>query len=190
MFKEIIGAITVILLFVGIIPYIIDIFKGITKPHVLTWLIWSVVTIAAFIAQWQQGGGAGSWTTTAAGLATIFITILSFFKGSKDIAKSDVIIFIAALLSLIPWYFTHNPTLSAILITIIDALGFLPTIRKTFHDPSSETLISYIVHTIRHSLSIFALSNYNIATYFYPLILAIMNLIIIGEIIYRRKKII
>lgn len=120
--KEIIGIITVILSFVGLIPYIIDIFKNKTKPHIFTWAVWAIVTILAFLGQWQSGGGAGSWTTGVTGLITIFIAIISLKYGSRDITKSDTIIFIAALLSIIPWLLTKNPTLSIVILTIIDVL--------------------------------------------------------------------
>ncbi|MFZ2024940.1 MAG: hypothetical protein WAV51_01480 [Microgenomates group bacterium] len=186
--KEFIGMIAVVLTFVGIVPYIIDIFRNKTKPHMFTWLIWAIVTLLAFFAQWQQGGGAGSWTTGAAGILTIFVAILSLFKGSKDITKSDVIIFVAAILAIIPWMLTKNPTLSVIIITAIDALAFIPTIRKTKNDPTSETFSSYVIHAIRHSLSIIALSHYEIATYLYPATLAVMNIIVIGTILKNRHN--
>lgn len=187
--KEIIGYVTVILSFVALGPYIIDIFKNKTKPHIFTWAVWAVVTILAFFGQWQKGGGAGSWTTGVTGILTIFIALISIKKGSRDITKTDKIIFIGALLAIIPWFLTKDPTLSVVILTIIDVLAFIPTIRKTIKDPKSETFISYVLHTIRHSLSIVALANYNLATYIYPASLAVMNLIVLSIILkFRIKK--
>lgn len=181
--KEIIGLITVVITFVALVPYIVDIFRNKTKPHIFTWAVWAIVTILAFIGQWQKGGGAGSWTTGVTGVITILIAFIALFKGSKDITKMDVAIFVGALIAIIPWYYTKDPTTSIVLLTIIDAFAFIPTIRKTLNDPQSETLMSYVLHAIRHSLSIVALANYNLATYFYPLVLAVMNVIVILAII-------
>lgn len=186
--KEFIGLITVVLTFVALVPYILDIFRNKTKPHIFTWAVWAIVTILAFIGQWQKGGGAGSWTTGVTGIITILIAFISLFKGSKDITKTDLAIFIGALIAIIPWYYTSDPTMSIVLLTIIDAFAFIPTIRKTINDPQSETLMSYVLHAIRHSLSIVALANYNLATYFYPLILAGMNVVVILAIIKPRSK--
>ena len=174
--KEFIGLVTVILAFVGIIPYIIDIFRGKTKPHIFTWVVWALVTFLAFLGQWTKGGGAGSWTTGVTGLLTIFIALISIKYGSRDITKSDVIIFIMALVAIISWLFTKDPTLSIVILTVVNTLAFVPTIRKTIKDPSSETFSSYVIHTFRHSLSIFALSNYNLATFLYPAVVALSNL--------------
>lgn len=186
--KEIIGFITVALAFIALYPYIVDIFKNKTKPHIFTWLVWAIVTILAFFGQWQKGGGAGSWTTGVTGIITIFIALISFKKGSRDITKFDVLIFIGALIAIIPWSLTKDPTLSIVILTIIDVLAFMPTIRKTIKDPQSETFISYVLHAIRHSLSILALANYNIATYIYPASLAVMNIIILSIILKSRLK--
>ena len=76
------------------------------------------------------------------------------------------------------WYLTKNPTLSVIILTLINSAVFIPTIRKTINDPTSETLSSYVIHATRHSLSILALSNYSISTFLYPLVTALMNVIV------------
>ena len=186
--KELIGFITVALTFIALYPYIVDIFRNKTKPHIFTWVIWAIVTILAFFGQWQKGGGPGSWTTGVTGILTIFIALISIKKGSKDITKSDVVMFIGALLGIIPWLLTKDPTLSVVILTIIDVVAFIPTIRKTMKDPQSETFISYVLHAIRHSLSIFALANYNLATYIYPTALALMNIIIIFTILKSKNK--
>ena len=181
--KEFIGLITVVLSFVGLVPYIVDIFRNKTKPHIFTWVVWALVTFLAFLAQWQKGGGPGSWTTGVTGLITIFIAIISLKKGSRDITTSDTIIFIFALLAIIPWWLMKDPTLSIVTLTIIDAIAFVPTFRKTIKDPESETLSSYVIHASRHSLSILALSTYNLATYIYPVVVALCNMIVIGIIV-------
>lgn len=174
--KETIGLIAVALTIIGHLPYITDIFKGKTKPHIFTWVVWAIVTILAFIGQWQKGGGAGAWTTGATGLITILIAILALRNGSKDITKTDKVCFIAALISTIPWYLTKDPTFSIVIITLIDVFAFIPTIRKTIKDAGSETLFTYALNVLRHGLSIVALANYNVATYLYPIALLIMNL--------------
>ena len=188
--KEFIGLITVALAFIGLVPYIIDIFRNKTKPHIFTWVVWALVTFLAFLGQWQKGAGAGSWTTGVTGILTIFIAIISITKGSRDITKSDVIVFVMALLAIIPWLLTKDPTVSVIILTIVNTLAFIPTIRKTIKDPKSETFSSYVIHTFRHALSILALSNYNLATFLYPAVVAVSNLIVVLIILnsrYARK---
>lgn len=186
--KETIGVLTVFLSLIALLPYIVDIFRNRTKPHVFTWMVWAVVTVLAFLGQWQKGGGPGSWTTGVTGLLTVLIAIISIKKGTKDITSLDKVVFVGALVGVIPWFLTRDPTISMILITLIDVVAFIPTIRKTSKAPQSETLVSYGLHGLRHILSVIALANYNIATFLYPSSLAIMNIIVILVILKSRSK--
>lgn len=186
--KETLGLIAVALTIIGHLPYITDIFKGKTRPHIFTWVVWAIVTVLAFIGQWQKGGGAGSWTTGVTGVITIFIAILAVRNGSKDITRTDKICFIAALISIIPWYLTKDPTLSIIIITLIDVFAFIPTVRKTIKNAGTETLFTYALNILRHGLSVVALANYNIATYLYPIALLIMNLVMTFIILRFKSK--
>ncbi len=173
--KEVLGLVAVALSIIGHAPYIKDTINKKTKPHVFTWLVWSIVTTLAFLAQWVKGGGAGSWTTGVTGVITIIIMLLALKNGTKDIKTIDKIFFAGALLAIIPWYLTKDPTLSVIMITTIDVLAFFPTIRKTINDPTSETFFMYALNLFRHSISILALATYNISTVLFPAAILVMN---------------
>lgn len=186
--KEALGLITVILAIIGHFPYIIDTIKRKTKPHVFTWLVWGIVTILVFIGQWQKGAGSGAWATGVTGLITLTIAILSIKNGTKDITKSDKLLFVVALLSIIPWFLAKDPTFSIIMLTFVDLLAFIPTVRKTIKDPTSETLFTYALNIFRHSLTIIAIANYNLATYLYPTYLLAINIIMTSIILKSRIK--
>jgi hypothetical protein len=185
--KEILGFITVALALVGFFPYFRDILKGKTKPHLFTYLIWTVVTFLAFFGQVAAGAGPGAWTTGTMALLTVGVLALSFKYGTEDIKKVDAIFLAVALLAIVPWWLTHNPTLSVVIATIVDVCAFFPTIRKTFNDPSSETLISYVLNLFRHSLALFALSTFALATYIYPAALLFMNVIMVFVIVTEKR---
>lgn len=186
--KEILGIIAVLLGIFGIIPYIRDIFLGKTKPHLYSNVIWAVVTTLAFFGQLSAGGGPGAWTTGVMAIITIYIAILSKKYGTKDVTKLDIIFLIIGLLAIIPWYLSHDPTISVMIATIIDICGFIPTIRKTINAPGSETLITWITNMIRHGIALFALSTLTVATYIYPFSLFIMNIIVVYVIITEKHK--
>jgi len=50
-FKNILGIIATVLVFIGYIPYLRDIVKGKTKPHIYSWFLWCFVTLIAFALQ-------------------------------------------------------------------------------------------------------------------------------------------
>lgn len=57
-FKEIFGTISVILAFIAYIPYIRSIILGNTKPHIFSWIIWSISIFIVFLTQIINEGGA------------------------------------------------------------------------------------------------------------------------------------
>lgn len=166
--KEIIGIIAVILTFVGYVPYIRDTLKGKTKPHVYTWLIWGLVSAITFALQMSDNAGPGAFVNLAAASVCILIVILGFKQGDHDLTTSDTIFFVGALLSLGIWLIADQPVISVLLISVIEHLGFIPTIRKSWNKPYSETLITYEINTFRFSLAILAIENYSIITTLSP----------------------
>ncbi len=186
--KETLGIVSVIIGLVGFVPYVRDILSKKTKPHLYTYLIWSIVTIVAFVGQYISGGGPGSWSTGVMGLLTIVILGLTFRYGTKDVTRFDGIFLIGALLSIVPWLFTHDATLSILIATFIDICAFIPTIRKTTKEPSSETLISWVLGVSRHITAIGALTTYTLATTVYPSALLVMNAVVVGVIMFGRNR--
>ena len=187
--KEIVGIIAVALTFVGYIPYIQDTIKGKTRPHVYTWFIWGLVTAIAFGLQLSAKAGPGAFTTLAAAIVCFIIFGFGMRQGSKNITRSDTIFFALSFVALFLWLFAKQPVLSVILVSSIDMLGFVPTIRKSWHKPYEETLISYLLNTFRFCLALLALSHYTIVTALYPLTWVIANGAFSLYLITRRKKV-
>ncbi|MCX6727776.1 MAG: hypothetical protein NTX11_03125 [Candidatus Saccharibacteria bacterium] len=186
--KEIIGIIAVVLTFVGYIPYIIDTIKGKTTPHIYTWFIWGLVTAIAFALQLSDKAGPGAFTTLAAAIVCFIIFGLGVRQGKQDITKSDTVFFVMSLFALALWLFAKQPVLSVILVSLIDMLGFIPTIRKSWHRPNEETLSSYITNTLRFTLALFALQRYTLITTLYPISWVIANGLFSVFLSVRRKK--
>ena len=112
---------------------------------------------------------------------------LSLKYGTKSITAFDTVCLIGALGAIVIYAFLHRPLLSVILISVIDFTGFLPTLRKAYHEPYSETLSMYILFVLSGIFSVMALAHYSLVTTFYPLTLIIINTIGTGMIWWRRK---
>lgn len=186
--KEIIGSIAVLLTFVGYVPYIRDTVKGKTTPHVYTWFIWGLVTSIAFGLQISDKAGPGAFTTLAAAIVCFIIFGFSMRQGKKNITTADTIFFLLSLVALVLWLFAKQPVLSVILVSSIDTLGFIPTIRKSWHKPHEETLISYLTNTFRFCLALLALQRYTLITTLYPITWVIANGLFSVYLIVRRRN--
>lgn len=186
--KEVIGVIAIFLSLAGLLPYIRDILRKKTKPHLYTWLVWTPLTFLAYFAQVKGGGGPGSWVTGITAVFCLLILFLSINNGTKDITKSDTYCLVGALIAIVLWVFVKDPTASVILVTIIDVAGFYPTWRKTVNRPTEETLSTYIMSFLKHGISIAALSRISILTTLYPAAVAVANGVMILTIILGKKR--
>lgn len=187
--KEIVGIIAVLLTFVGYIPYILDTLKGKTTPHVYTWFLWGFITAIAFGLQTTVDAGPGAFVTLAAAIVCSFIAVLGFVKrGKKDITSSDTVFFTLGLIAVGLWLLADQPVTSVILLSVIDMLAFIPTIRKSWNKPFSETLFSYQLNTLRFALALFALDSYGIIAALYPLTWILANGLFSIFLMVRRRQ--
>jgi hypothetical protein len=185
--KEYIVLIASIMAVIGNVPYLLDIFHKRVKPHPYTWLIWTIVSGVTFFGQVAAGGGVGAIPTAASEIFTVIIFLFSLQYGFKNIARTDTYFLIAALLGLIPWALTKDPTLSVVIVVIIDVIAFIPTIRKTYIHPETETPVLYSMNALRHILTLFSLEAINIATSFHSIMMIVTNSIMTGIIAKKRK---
>src|SRR3989344_5279429 len=187
-YKAILGTIAVIIALAGYIPYFRDIFRGKTKPHAFSWLVWASLTGIAFFGQIFDRGGAGAWVTGFTAIVSFVIFFLALQKGEKNITLSDKWSLFGAGVALILWYFTNSLLWSVILITVIDALGFYPTFRKSYHKPHEETMLTFFLSGLKFVIAIIALQNYSVVTYLYPASLVLMNFIFVGLLLVRKRQ--
>lgn len=162
--KEIVAVVAAILAIIGNVPYLRDVITRRVQPHPYTWLVWSLVSCIVFFGQVAKGAGIGAVPTAASEIFTIIIFFFSLQYGFRNIKKVDTLFLIVALLGLVPWILTNDPTISVIIAVSIDLIAFMPTIRKTWRQPKSETPILYRMNVLRHILMLLSLQAYNIAT--------------------------
>ena len=187
--KELLTFIAIALTLVSYVKYIIDIFKGKTKPHIFSWIAWSTLTYILFFIQLQAGGGFGAFVTLNTAIVCTVIVIASIKKGEKDIKRTDVIAFIGALVAMVLWLFINQPLLSVAVLCVVDMLSFIPTFRKSWNKPQEETLSSWVINTFRHVLAMFAMESYTAVTLLSPIYLILANGVFSAMLIFRRSKV-
>ena len=187
--KECLGYLSLVIALVGQVLYLWSIARKHSKPHAFSWLIWSVLNIIAFFAQYSKGAGPGAWATAFTAFACFSVTAWALFQGEKDITRSDRITFIGALMTVPVWYFTQNPLCAVMLIILIDALGYWPTFRKSYFRPREEMISTYVLGTVKFIFSLLAMENYSLVTALYPAFMIAGNTVFIAMVVWRRSVI-
>jgi len=187
MYKEASGAAALVLTIGLFVPYIRSIRSGKTKPHFFTWVIWAMGTLIVFAAQLAGGGGLGAWVIGVSGCITSYVAFLAYrHRSDLSITRTDWACLIAALSALPFWFLTSDPLSAVIVLTVVDLIGFGPTIRAAYHRPHDERIWFYALGAIRNVLVIVALEHYSATTLLFPMAVGIACLLLVSFIAYRR----
>lgn len=174
-YKIALGFIAAVLTIIAHIPYIVSILRGNTKPHMFTWIIWTLLTVIVVLAQIVGGAGPGAWSTAAVLLPCLIIAVLAIRQGEKNITRADWVMFVMGLAAIPVWLLTSNPLFAVLMVVVIDVLAFGPTFRKAWHRPHEEHSSMYGINIIRHAIAIAALTVYTPVTALYPIMLLVLN---------------
>ncbi len=168
-------------------PYIKSILKRQTKPHAYSWLIWSILLGTATVASIQGGAGFATIGLAILTIADIVVLLLSLKYGTKDITKSDTTLLTLALLAIILWWQLDSPLIAVFMVSAIDAVAHIPTYRKTFHDPYSESVLFWIAIFLSYILTLLASAHYSLLTVTYLATLTVASIGVILISLLRRS---
>lgn len=186
--KELLSIVAVVLTLAAFLPYIRSILKHESKPHVFSWVIWGSTTFIVFLAQREGGGGVGAWPIGISGVITLLIALLAWSRKSDiSISRLDWLFFTLALWALPLWYATADPLWAVAILTLVDVLGFGPTVRKIYHFPWSESLVFFGLFAARNLIVILALENYSLTTVLFPAVIGAACVLLIALALHRRR---
>lgn len=188
MLKSLFSAVAIALTFALFYPYVRSIIRGATKPHTLSWVIWGIGTFAVFFAQLADGAGIGAWPIGLSALITCYVALLSWIKRSDlTITAADWSCLAAAFLAVPVWLITSSPFWAVLILTVIDLVGFGPTVRKAYSRPREERIWFFVLGALRNAFVIAALEHYSPTTVVFPLAVGLACLALAAFIVYRRS---
>jgi len=182
------GGIATAIALAGYIPYFRDLHAGTTKPHAFSWLVWALLTGIAFAGQVADAAGPGAWVTGFTAVVCFAVFLFALFVGEKQITRFDWVCLGLSLSAIPLWVVTATPLWSVLLITIIDAVEFLPTFRKSYFKPWEETAVTYFLSSVEFVVALTALEKFSVVTVLYPLSLVLMNGAFVVMLVQRRQQ--
>lgn len=176
-----------ILTFIGVFPYARDILRGKTKPRVVTWFVWSVLTGIAAIASYvdQQYPAAILAVVATAGTATI--VVLGYKNGDRKFERIDFICLAGAGIGLILWWYFNSPAIAIIASITIDFIGAVPTLIHSWKKPHEETWIVFLLSFLGALCTVAVVTDWRVTAIAYPLYLTVINLVFTVLLVTRRR---
>jgi hypothetical protein len=173
--KEIFAVISAALIIGAAPPYIIDTVRRKTSPERVTWLIFGILGLIAFISQVSLGA---SWSLLFSGLDTavsIFVFCLSIKYGVGGHTKWDIGALTIAGIGVVIAFVAKAPTISLAGVILADFSGVVLTIKKAYLNPKSETTISWLLVGTASLFGVLAVGRLSFGILLYPFYLMIVN---------------
>jgi len=171
----------------SVLPYVRDILKGTTKPNIVSWITWTLLTGIATAAEIAAHEYVTAIFTGAAVLETAIIVVLGLRHGYVKYTTFDVVCQIAAIVGILLWQLFNSPAIGVVGAVLIDFVGALPTIRHSWKAPGEETWPTYALAALGGALAIIALTDYNWISLPYAVYIIFINIILSFIIILRNK---
>lgn len=171
----------------SVLPYARDILKGTTKPNIVSWITWTLLTGIATAAEIAAHEYITAIFTSAAVLETAIIVILGLRHGYVKYTSFDVVCQVAAIIGIILWQLFNSPTIGVVGAVLIDFIGALPTIKHSWEEPDEETWHTYALAGVGGALAIVALTNYNWVSLPYAVYIVLINIVLSLIIISRNQ---
>ncbi|HLB66808.1 MAG TPA: hypothetical protein VJJ78_04440 [Candidatus Saccharimonadales bacterium] len=159
----------------SVVPYIRNIIKGTTKPNIVSWITWTMLTGVATIAEIAAGEYRTAIFTGTAVIETLLIVLLGIKYGHTKYTAFDVVCQAGALFGFVLWAIFNSPAAAVIFAVTIDLVGALPTIRHSWLKPGEETWITYGMAGLGGLLAIFALTEFNWTSLTYAVYVVFIN---------------
>jgi len=171
--------------FLAVIPYVVDILKGNTKPNRSAYAIWSVVNIVLVLSYIESGASTTIWYGVCAAMSALLILGLSIKRGMGGFSKLDISCFFIAMMAVVLWVWTKNPAVALYSSVLAYGLGHLPVLKKAYLAPKTENALSWALNWVASVLNIFALTSFSMSGAFFPIVATVLDTAIAALLIMR-----
>ena len=162
------GVLAGLLSTIAFIPYILSILKGETRPNRATWFIWTIVGGIIAGSYYQLGARHTLWVAVGYFLGPAVVAMMAIRRGEGGWSRLDQFCLGAAGVSLIIWATTGSPLLALVMNIFIDMFGVLPTAKKSYFEPESESRMAWAMASVGNLFNLLAVddwSKFDIAAY-------------------------
>jgi hypothetical protein len=171
----------------GATRYLRQTLKGSNRPNRVTWFMWSLAPLVAFIAELGDSVGLPALMTLIIGLDCALIFLASFANPAAHwkLTKFDLTCGAISLLGLMLWLLTRHSELAIGLSIVADAAASVPTIVKAYRHPASENSLLYSFAAVSAIITLLTLQDWTFSHWGFPVYIAADSLLIAAILIYR-----
>jgi hypothetical protein len=185
--QAVFGIFAGILQLVATAPYVRDILRGTTTPQRATWTIWMTLSLVVLSSQWASGAGWSLVLTIGQVVSCGGICLLATRRGVGGVSPLELALLGIAALGVVGWRVADDPTVATCSVVAADLIAVALMLPKTFRNPRSETLETYVIGVASTVFAIGAVGSGEASLLIYPLYLLVADSAVAGMIFLRRR---
>jgi hypothetical protein len=170
----------------NMVPYVRDTIRGETRPHRGTWLIWGSLAIVVWLSQRADGA---SWSLMLASGQVVLnsiVVLLAIRRGEGGMSAPEAAMLGVAGGGVIGWIVADQPIVAIACVIAADLVATALMAPKTYRDPGSETLVTYVGASVAGALAAGAVGALDVSLLLYPVYYCLVNIAIAILINHRR----
>jgi hypothetical protein len=155
----------------GSLVYVRDTVRGTTQPNRVTWLLWAFAPLLAFAVEFHSGIGLRALTTFVIGFMPFLVFIASFHNSAAvwKIRRLDYVCGAMSLAGTAAWLVTRNGVVGIVAAIAADFLAGIPTMVKSWSNPESETVTSYVGAVLNSGILLLTIHHWTTEVAAFPL---------------------
>lgn len=164
----------------GAFGYIRDVLRGDTAPNRVTWILWGAAPLLAFIIEVQEGAGLASVMTLVIGVIPIAVLLASTRnpKSMWNLGPFDITCGAISIFGLVVWLASSQPTVGLVAQVVADSVAALPTLRKAWMSPASESAAVFYAGAANGGITLLTLDQWTTAGALFPLAIFLVDIVI------------
>jgi hypothetical protein len=167
--------------------YVRDTWLGRTAPNRVTWALWGLEPLLAFGVERQEHVGLASVMALVLGVVPIVVLAASFHDSRSvwRIGRFDLVCGALSVAGLALWVVSNQPTVALVAFITADAIAGLPTLRKSYVDPSSESWWTYGSGAIFAVITLLVVPRFATADVLFAFSVLTMNVVLCFLLLFR-----
>lgn len=170
-----------------VVPYCLDIIRHKTKPNLVSWLTWTLLSGIVMASQIGEAEYRAAIFSAGLTVATGLVVLLGLWYGYVKYTQFDAICQIVAVTGIILWQLFDDPLIALYVSLAVDFVGLVPTLRHSWIEPFEETWETFAIGSLAPVFGIIGLTTFSVLTLSYPIYVLLADLALTFTILYRRN---
>ena len=170
------------------IPYMREILRGTTKPRIVTWFTWMLLTGIGSAASFADGQVPSGVLMLCGSIGLALVVALGLRHGDRTLERLDIVCLVGAIIGLLLWFVFNSPTIGVLAAVTIDFVGALPTFKHSWEKPQEETWVTFAMIGLGGGITLLVVDSWVPTAVAYPMYLVVLNVALVACIVARTPR--